>query len=172
MCSAGIVGRLVMWQPSVGKRMLRWNSTGPRTAIGLGVSPAGKEKATCGGHGKERTGLTRPIARRRTMIEHGHFRWRPEQFRTAVSFCPKSGRAPPGLSPPVLTSSTWDAFRDSETEFDDEELTMKVDMVKPLKRRKHHMPRSTFISKSQAKKKAGKSGTACWWTSRSRKMKR
>ena len=31
---------------------------------------------------------------------------------------------------------------------------MKVDMVKPLKRRQPHMPRSTFISKSQAKKKA------------------
>ena len=92
MCSAGIVGSLVMWQPSVGRRMLRWNSTGPRRARGLGVSPAGKEKATFGGHGKERTVLTRPIARRRTMIEHGHFRWRPEQLRTAVIFCPKSGR--------------------------------------------------------------------------------
>ena len=33
---------------------------------------------------------------------------------------------------------------------------MKVDMVNPLKRRKPHM-QSTFISKSQAKKKA-KSG--------------
>ena len=31
---------------------------------------------------------------------------------------------------------------------------MKVDMVKPLKRRQPHFPRSTFISKSQAKKKA------------------
>ena len=31
---------------------------------------------------------------------------------------------------------------------------MKVDMVKPLKRRQPHMPRSTFISKSQARKKA------------------
>ena len=102
MCSAGIVGRFVMWQPSVGKRMLRWNNTGPRrvkerpkgpakvngkTRVrGLGVSPAGKEKATLGDHGKERTGLTRPIARRRMVIEHGHFRWRLEQLRTAVSF--------------------------------------------------------------------------------------
>ena len=33
-------------------------------------------------------------------------------------------------------------------------LMMKVDMVKPLMRRKPHMPQSTFISKSQAKKKA------------------
>ena len=45
-----------------------------------------KGKATLGGQGKERTGLTRPIARRRMVIEHGHFRWRPEQLKTAVSF--------------------------------------------------------------------------------------
>ena len=73
-CSAGIVGRLVASQTSVGKRMLKWNSTRPRRAKerpqgpvnvsgknqvrGAGVSPAGKEKATSGGHGKERAGLT------------------------------------------------------------------------------------------------------------------
>ena len=72
-----------------------------------------------------------------------------------ISCKPKVWETPPGLSPPVFTLSTWDAFRDSETEFDDEELTMKVDMVKPLKRRKPHMHRSTFISKGQ---KEGKSG--------------
>ena len=77
-----------------------------------------------------------------------------EFLNPKISCKPKVWETPPGLSPPVLTSSTWDAFRDSETEFDDEELTMKVDMVNPLKRRKPHMPRSTFISKSQAKKKA------------------
>ena len=71
-----------------------------------------------------------------------------------ISCKPKVWERPPGLSPPVLTSSTWDAFRESETEFDDEMLTMKVDMVNPLKRRKPHMPRSTFISKPQARKKA------------------
>ena len=64
VCRDVIVGRLVMLQPSVGKRMLKWNSTGPRGAKVrpkgpvkvsgrneqgvLGVSPAGKEKATSG----------------------------------------------------------------------------------------------------------------------------
>ena len=155
-----------MWQPSVGKRMPRWNSTGPGRAKerpkvagkvngeirvrGLGVSPAGKEKATLEGHRKERTGLTRPIARRRMMMEHGHFRWRPEQHRTSS---PKSGRHHQVCHHPSQRHPR-DAFRDSETEHDDEELTMKVGMVKLLKRRKPHMPRSTFISKSQARKKA------------------
>ena len=81
----------VMLQQNVGKRMLKWNSTGPRRGkerpkgpvkvsgknrgSGLGVSPAGKEKSTSGGNGKERTGLT---------IEHGHFRWTPEQLKVGV----------------------------------------------------------------------------------------
>ena len=61
---------------------------------GLGVSPAGKEKATLGVHRKERTGLTRPIARRRMVIEHGHFRWRPEQLRTCKPLSPPVGCIP------------------------------------------------------------------------------
>ena len=70
---------------SVGNGMLTWNSTGLRRANerpkspvkvsgknrvrGLRESPAGKEKETSEGHRKERTGLTRSLARRRRVIQ-------------------------------------------------------------------------------------------------------
>ena len=168
MCSAGIVGRLVMWQPSVGKRMLRWDSTGPRRksewedpSKGSWSKSSWKGKGNPWGSRKETYWFDQTNC---SSSDDGRAWAFSVEARTAqdsseflnpkISCKPKVWETPPGLSPPVLTSSTWDAFRDSETEFDDEELTMKVDMVKPLKRRKPHMPRSTFISKSQAKKKA------------------
>ena len=102
MCSVGRVGRLDMLLLSVGRRTLRWRSAGhgrakerPKSAVkesgknrvrGLGVSPAGKEKAIRGCHEKERIGLTSPIARLRMMIEHEHVRSMPQQLRTVVIF--------------------------------------------------------------------------------------
>ena len=93
------------------------------------------------------------------VIEHGHFRWVPAQDSSEC------------LNPEDLLQcqSLRDTTRSVTTllnvthvgcisrfngEFDDQDATMKVEMVKPSKRTKPHMPRNTFISKSQAKKKA------------------
>ena len=75
------------------------------------------------------------------VIEHGHLRCRPEQDSSDF------------LNPKIFCKpKVWETPR----EIDDQDLTMKVDMVKPSKRTKPHTPRGTFISKSQ--KKEGKRG--------------
>ena len=92
MCSAVIVGKLVMLQPSVGKRMLQRSSTGPRRAKekAKGSSEGAWEEPSKGFWSKsswKREGnQSRKGTCRRMVIERGPFRWRLEQLRTAESF--------------------------------------------------------------------------------------
>ena len=63
---------------------------------------------------------------------------------------PRMWEEPPGLPLPALTSTTWEAFRDSEDENEMEDMAGEIDFSEPQE--KKNMPGGTFITKSQVKK--------------------